>query len=185
MKLTVVLAALVAASVGSIGVGAAVPNPYQGSDTLFALTTLALTAPQSNIGPTTGLSYVGGGSGAGENAMTAATPSQSTAPMTSMLGSQTCKVPAPLSFTNASGIAIGLDAVDVYSSWAAGGVGACNGASGPGGDNTGFGLRYSSGAGAGDGGPYLNWTDVLALLYGGMNKGASLCVGGTQAGLAC
>src|SRR5579862_6422055 len=124
MKLTVVLAALVAASVGSVGVGAAVPNPYQGSDTLFDLTTLALTAPQSNIGPSTGLGYVGGGSGAGENAMTAAAPTQNTAPMSKMLTAQTCKVPGGL-VTHASGMAIGLDAVDVYSSWAAGGVVAC------------------------------------------------------------
>jgi hypothetical protein len=177
MKTSLFLATLVVVGTGAIGAGATfAPQPYQGSDTLFDITNGAMVG----LGIAgVGKDYTGGGSGAGENAMTAAAPIQVTAPMSKMMTNQTCKVVGGAAlYSHASGVAIGLDAVDVYSAISAGGTVACNGAAGAGGDNTGAGLAYTTGG-------YNNWTDILALLYGGMNKGASLCVGGTAAGAAC
>ncbi len=177
MKTSIVFATLVVVGASAVGAGATfATQPYQGSDTEYDLTNGAIAASLlGNSGD-----YQGGGSGAGENAMTAATPVQHTAPMSKMMTKQTCSVAGGI-YTHASGIAIALDAVDVYSATAAGATAACNGSA----DNAGTGLTYSSSATA-NGGPYANWTDMLALLYGGMDKASSFCVGGTAAaGTVC
>jgi hypothetical protein len=177
MKTSIVFATLVVVGAGAVGAGATfATQPYSGSDTLYDLTNGAIAASLlGNSGD-----YQGGGSGAGENAMTAASPVQHTAPMSKMMTKQTCTV-AGAAYTHASGIAIGLDAVDIYSATAAGATAACNGTA----DNAGTGLTFSS-ASTANGGPYANWTDMLALLYGGMDKSSSFCVGGTAAaGTVC
>jgi cysteine-rich repeat protein len=179
MKTSLVLATLVAAGASAVTAGAATfsPKPFQGSDTLFDLTNAAIDPGllhNQSTGGVTGLGigttgdYQGGGSGAGEGAMTAATgATQLTSPMSKMLTATTCSLPADAGngFTHATGIAIALDAVDIYSATNAGASAACNGTA----DNTDAGLNYGPSV-ADAGGPYNNWTDMLALLYGGLDK---------------
>jgi hypothetical protein len=170
MKTSFVVATLVVVGAGAAGAGALFPiSPYQGSDTEFDITN------QVMINTTLGVQndYVGGGSGAGENAMTATNPVQRTAPMSKMMTSTTCNVKVG-SYSHASGLPFGLDGLSVYSYLGAGGTTACNGPNDPSGDNTGKGLNYTTGVagGAGDGGntSFPNWTNMLALLYGGLDK---------------
>lgn len=178
MKTQFVLATLAAVGASAVTAGAATfsPKPFQGSDTLFDLTNAAIDPGllhNQSAGGVTGLGvgtsgdYQGGGSGAGEGAMTAATgATQLTAPMSKMLTKQTCALPSTAgSFTHASGIAIALDAVDLYSATNAGASSACNGTA----DGQDAGLNYGP-SGSTAGGPYNNWTDMLALLYGGLDK---------------
>jgi hypothetical protein len=95
------------------------------------------------------------------------TPIQLIAPMSAMLTTATCGI-SPSRYTHASGIVFGLDAVAIYSAVSAGGTAACNGTA----DNQGKGLTYDAGI------PGVvalhNWTDALALLYGGLNKAAGI-----------
>jgi hypothetical protein len=166
MKSSFIIGTLSVVGAAVIGAGATfATQPYTGSDTLYDLTNQALAlSTLGNVGD-----YVGGGSNTGEGAMAAASPKQHTAPMTSMLTTTSCNAPSN-GRVHASGIVIGLDAVDVYSSVFAGGATACNGTA----DNTGTGLNYDAAVpdAAADGGPavFLNWTDALALLYGGLDK---------------
>jgi hypothetical protein len=167
MKTSLVIATLVVVGAGAAGAGATFAvQPYLGSDTEFEITNQALAnSSLGNLGD-----YTGGGSGNGENAMTASTPLQRTAPMSKMMTNQTCKVvvPSTTAYTHATGIAFGLDAVNVYSFINAGGAAACNGT--PSQDDAGLGLVYSNSS-------FGNWTDMLALLYGGLDKttGATDC----------
>jgi cysteine-rich repeat protein len=162
MKTSITIATFLVAGAGAASASALV-SPYQGSDTLFNVTTQAIAA--AGLTPTT--AYVGGGSGNGESAMMASPPIQVTAPMSRMLknGSGICtssKWTATNTGTtgpvNAQGIVIGLDAVDVLSSLQAGGAATCNGTA----DNAGTGLAYSSSANS-----LSSWKQVLALVYGG------------------
>jgi hypothetical protein len=148
-----------------------VPSPMFGSDSLFNLTVGAISG--AGLTPTT--AYVGGGSGAGTSAManrTAANATQLVGPATKMLTSTACQYglasgAAGANTTNASGIVIGLDAVDILASTTSGSNAACNGTS----DGTGTGLAYSGSAVFGAGGNATsasqNWKYILALVYGG------------------
>jgi hypothetical protein len=172
MKKSIIVAAIMAAGAGVTGVSAASLNaPYQGSDTLFNLTQSAI-GDIGTIGPQT--AYVGGGSGNGQSAMAAgggafSTASQQTAPMSRMVnnGGSACKFNSDstatgVNLTSASGIVVGLDAVDVLSSTNSGGQTTgttCNAA------GEGLAANGTSGIFAGTG--TQNWKWVLALVYGG------------------
>jgi hypothetical protein len=124
--------------------------------------------------------YGGGGSGVGEAAMLVA--KQQTAPMSRMLGRGACSA---LSLTQASGIVLGIDGIGVWASNAVISANtACNGA-----PSTGqctadpSGLAFS-GAGGNPMG-FTNWRDVLALLYGGLDRstGVTDCASAKRATL--
>ncbi len=150
MKTSLTIATFLVLSAGAASAGAIV-SPYQGSDTLFNVTTDAI-AKDGTILPAN--AYVGGGSGNGQTAMVGGT--QVTSPMSRMMnnGSSLCTKVT----TEASGIVIGLDAVDVVSSLVTGGSVACNGTA----DHTGTGLIHSGGALG-----FTTWKQALALIYGG------------------
>src|SRR5271154_4634578 len=106
------LAIVTALLVGASATGAsALVAPYFGSDTLFNVTNGVIT----NLGLSPSTAYVAGGSGTGQNAMLA--KSQASAPMSKMLTNGACSfndtTKAGLGVGNASGIVIGMDAVDV------------------------------------------------------------------------
>ena len=163
----------------------ALPNPYQGSDTLFNVTTQAIGAAISagQISATQSGAYIGGGSGNAASAMaptsgTTGTATQQTGPMSRMMKKEAgiCSGfnsgSAGSAATNASAIVIGLDAVNVLSSTTAGGSTACNGVAGPSGDNKDTGL-IDSGSPAGTfgftTGGNQTWKWALALVYGGLD----------------
>ncbi len=168
MRKSIAIAAGLVAAASSTAAGAlTVPNPYYGSDTLFNVTTGAI----AGAGLTPPTAYVAGGSGTGQSAMAsrvAASATQQTAPMSKMLTSGACQFnlasgAAGTNTTNATGVVIGMDAVDVLSSTAGGATAACNGA--------GAGLAFSNSAVFGASGnqtaPAQNWKYILALVYGG------------------
>ena len=186
MKTSIAIATFLVAGVGAAGV-AALPNPYQGSDTLFDVTRAALKADDNastyfgGVGPAAiSLFYVGGGSGNAATAMVKGT--QLAGPMSRMIksegGSCTFNGAAGAGDNKASGIVIGLDGVDIYAanvsthSTSSGGTAstaACNGAT----DGSGSGLAYSGTAGVFHNGAAVGvntaqtWKWMLALLYGG------------------
>jgi hypothetical protein len=87
MKTTIAISTFLVVSAGAAGAGAlALPNPYQGSDTLFDVTRNVLTS--LSLTPT---AYIGGGSGNAESAMSATPATQTTGPMSRMMkGSGPC-----------------------------------------------------------------------------------------------
>jgi hypothetical protein len=175
MKINIAIASFLVVGAGASG-AAAIVSPYQGSDTLFQVTTQAISA----AGITPANAYVGGGSGSAASAMSgstspffAANSIQQTGPMSRMMKNE-AHVCGATSFNNgtngsndtsASGIVIGLDAVGVWSATTAGAqaTAACNGTA----DNTGSGLAYSGTTGVFTGSGTQNWKWILALLYGG------------------
>jgi len=170
MKKSIVIATFLLAAAGATG-AAAIVSPYQGSDTLFNVTTQAIAG--AGISPSN--AYVGGGSGNAQSAMVGSSPfsaaaaKQQTGPMSRMLnsGGNVCSFnggTAGSGDVNASAIVIGLDAVDILSSTGAGGAAACNGTA----DNTGTGLAFSGTTGVFAGSNATQtWKWVLALVYGG------------------
>ena len=169
MRTSLIIGTLCVLGAGATGVGATfATQAFQGFDTLFSVTNQAIAA----AGLGSNGDYVGGGSGAGENNMTSNPPKQWMAPMSKMMTSTTCN--AFQGPTDASGVVIGLDAVDIYSSTFAGATAACSTTSSAG--NNGLGLAYSTSLSYTDiqGNAktltFANWTDVLALLYGGLDK---------------
>ncbi len=172
MKKSIMFATMLVVGAGATG-AAALPSPYSGSDTLFDITRAMITSI-GTIGPAT--NYVGGGSGNGQSAMAnggaaEALASQQTAPMSKMMtnGNSVCLFnggTAGSLNTHASGIVIGLDAVDVLSSKMAGGqqIAACN-------------LLPNGAAASGTTGVFAgtgtqNWKWILALVYGGKDSSA-------------
>lgn len=89
MKKTMLIATFVAVGAGSAGVSALNGVSVQGSDTLKDFTLSVITAAACPAA--VGITYVGGGSGAGENSLIAssnsASPTQTVAPMSRFLGS--------------------------------------------------------------------------------------------------
>jgi hypothetical protein len=174
MKTSSFVGMLAVVGAGAVSVGAAdFPlSPFYGSDAEANLQNGAIKL--SGLGnPGTDFSdFTGGGSGLAEGAMAVANPTLFIGPMTTMLASATCGVSLK---THATGIAIGLDAVNLYAGPSSGGAAACNGVNeSVSSDNTGAGLNYDAAipdAAAGPNNiPFSNWTDVLALLYGGLDK---------------
>ncbi len=166
MKKSILIATSLVVGAGATGASAAIVSPYQGSDTLYNVTTQAIAA--AGLTPTS--AYIGGGSGNGQSAMV--TGKQVTAPMSRMLnsGNSVCTFnggTAGSGDTNAAGIVVGLDAVDLLSSTSAGTAAACQGTA----DNTGTGLAYSGTTGIFAGSNATqNWKWVLALVYGGKDS---------------
>jgi hypothetical protein len=180
MRTSIVTAATLLVGASATGVGAlTLPNPMYGSDTLQFVTTDSISG-DSQLGPSLTGVYKAGGSGAGQGAManqtSAASAPQSAAPMSKMMtnGNSLCTAYGGTlgsAALNASGVSVGMDAVDVYSSIAAGGAAVCNGTA----DGTGFGLAYSgvpTGVFA-NGNTGQNWKWALALLYGGLDLSAA------------
>jgi hypothetical protein len=172
MKSTLAIATFLA--IGSSAAGAAaLVSPYLGSDTLFDLTTQAITS----AGLTPATAYAGGGSGSGQAAMVGTSPfsaaaaKQQTSPITKMISTSgnVCKFNGGTNGsgdTNASVLTIGLDAVVVLASanTAAQSTAACNGAV----DNSGSGLAAKGTTGVfANGNAAQSWKWVLALIYGG------------------
>jgi hypothetical protein len=183
MRASLVLATLCVAGAGAVSAGATFATQlFRGSDTLADLTNNAISSAQANLGNSG--DYSGGGSGAGESAMAAAAPTQWMAPMTKMLTNTTCS--ASLGPTRASGIVIGLDAVDVYSSVFSGATAGCSTQSTAGNDGHGLAynttLSYTDIFGNAQTLQFNNWSDVLALLYGGLDKSKTSGSGNTAVG---
>ncbi len=177
MRKSIAIAATLVAGASATTIGAAngIPTQYFGSDTLFVVTQDAIGAT-----PTLGLSlepnYLAGGSGAGQNAMattSVAAEKQQTAPMSKQMTNGLCNKLGGTNGsanTNATGIVIGMDAVDLLSSATAGGTTACNGASdNASADGTGFGAAFSGSTAVFSSTTGQNWKWVLALLYGGLD----------------
>src|SRR5580698_3379019 len=177
MRKSIAIAATLVVGASATTVGAySVPTTYFGSDTLFVVTQDAISETPG-LGASLVPNYLAGGSGAGQNTMAAATVAaalQQTAPMSKMMTNGVCNALGGLNgnlATNASGIVIGMDAVDLLSAAAAGGSTSCNGATDNGSaDNTGFGAAYSGTTGVFTGSnANQNWKWTLALLYGGLD----------------
>ena len=156
------LAIVTALLVGASATGAsALVSPYFGSDTLFNVTNGVI----ANLGLSPSTAYVAGGSGTGQNAMLAKT--QFTAPMSKMLTSGACAfndtTSKGLGSADASGIVVGMDAVDILASSTVIDTAACNGTA----DNSGTGLAFSGTTVGFSTDVGQNWKWVLALVYGG------------------
>jgi hypothetical protein len=176
MRKSIMVTTFLVTSAGAAGAAAALPVPYQGSDTEFHLTTDAIAAATPALTPLN--AYIGGGSGNGDAAMTNNT--QYTAPMSRLIKNEgkVCNFGGGnngSTETGAEGIVLALDAVDVLSSTLAGAQTACNGVVGTGGDNTQLGLIYA-GSTTGPTGDFSTapttanpetWKWALALVYGG------------------
>jgi hypothetical protein len=189
MKLSLIAATLFVASASAAGVGAVefADTTYVGSDSLYNVTNQAIlnsTLGNSNpngLGPwnkdTNPLGdYTGGGSILGEAAMAAGR--QETAPMTRMLkggaGKNAC---AASDVSQASGIVIGVDALGLFASNAV--INFDGGSLGNGPPGTPLctaavgGLAYDGANGNTMG--FANWRDMLALLYGGLDRQTWSC----------
>jgi cysteine-rich repeat protein len=171
MKKSIIVASFLVIGASATG-AAAIVSPYQGSDTLFNVTTQAIAG--AGILPAN--AYVGGGSGNGQAAMvgpsspyTESAATQQTAPMSRMVnsGNHVCSFNGGTNGsadTSAAGIVIGLDAVDILASQNSGASASCNGTA----DNAGTGLAYSGTTGVFAGSNATQtWKWVLALVYGG------------------
>jgi hypothetical protein len=191
MEKSFVLAAIFVVGASAAGAGAFATSPYVGSDAEYNMTNQAILNSQLGNNPTMfGTEwhaqaspigdYSGGGSGAGEAAMVGA--HQQTAPMSRMLGSGACSA---ADVTQASGIVLGIDGIGV---WASNAVisanAACNALAATDQCTTDpSGLAFS-GAGGNTMG-FTNWRDVLALLYGGLDRstGVTDCASAKRATL--
>jgi cysteine-rich repeat protein len=179
MRKSIAIAATLVAGASATTVGAyTVPTTYFGSDTLFVVTQTSIT-DTPGLGAGLAGNYLAGGSGAGQGAMAvsgaASTAGQLTAPMSKMMTNGVCNALTGTNgsaATNASGIVIGMDAVDLLSSVTSGGASSCNGTSGvnPPTSGVGQGSAYSGTAGVFTGSTTnQNWKWILALLYGGLD----------------
>jgi hypothetical protein len=177
MKKSIAASAGLLVGAGVTGVGA-VPDPWYGSDALF----WAVNHISGVFG-----AFEGGGSGAGQAAMAVdvqSTAKQNLTPMSRMINAEACSAFGGTNgsaLTAATGIVIGLDAVDVYGAVAAidtatdGGTvpngGTLNGA----GDNTGTGAAYGGSPVAfANGNAHQTWKWILAMLYGGVDLSRSV-----------
>jgi cysteine-rich repeat protein len=179
MKRTVALPLLlVIAAMLVTGVAATsytLPAPYFGEDDLYRVTQTAI-ANTPGLGPGLGGNYEGLGGGTGQNGMISGT--QQLAPMSKMMTGAVCSALGGSHgshATNASGIVVGMDAIDVLSAAISGGSAACNGPTDTAdSDGKGFGATYSGTNGVFFGAnPQQNWKWTLALLYGGLDLSPS------------
>ncbi len=177
MRKSIAIAAALLAGAGAAGVGAfdPVPNPWYGSDTVENLI-------KEGIGNAVNLSaseepeYVAGGSGTGQSAMVVssnASATQQATPMSKMMTS--CSFNGGTStgsgMTNAMGIVMGLDAVDILASEAV--VGSCSSTATTTQDlTTGLATAGTSAFTTNDGNQ--NWKWALALVYGGLDYSTGL-----------
>jgi len=165
-----------------------VPSKYYGSDTLENVTKDAITNA-TGLGSGQASNYLAGGSGAGQGAMAASSltaATQQTAPMSKMMTNGVCNKLGGTNgsaATNANGIVIGMDAVDILASSTIpaitnGGQAVCSDSSIA--DQNAQepnGLAYSGSTAAGvpfanAAGNTQNWKWTLALVYGGLDLSA-------------
>jgi hypothetical protein len=182
MKKSTAIASFALCAAGALGVGALSGlSNMLGSDTLFQVTTDAITAAglTFNAAGPTGLNYNGTGSGNGEGAMVAGT--QTIAPMSRFLqgsANGTASVCPKADAGNAQGLVVALDGITLVSSFQTGGATACNGVNDNGSDAGACPAPLPNVGPAYDGttaisrpihGNYVfqNWKDVLAVLFGG------------------
>ncbi len=199
MNKSLILAACFIAGGGAAAIGAGVSFgtvPYQGSDTEYDITNQAiLNSGLGNTNLTTGTGnfagtwdcsanplgdYQGGGSGTAETNMVGQTTSgtgQQTGPMSRLLNASACGGAPGGALTHAAGIVIGIDAVRLFASNAviSANQAACNGTAGGAAactrDTTQGGLAFDGSSPSAAGGvTFGNWRDVLALLYGGLDR---------------
>ncbi len=169
MRTKIVGATVLMVGVGiTATVGAGSNIALQGSDTLEQVTKDVLAQCPGATGA--GITYVGGGSTTGENAMTAATPTQAVAPMSRFLN-PTAGVCAK--GATAEGIVIGLDGIAIVASAlegnkCGGGLAFSASHSFAVTDSTGNPVVNCPGCDAGTNTYHLtDWKDVLSLIYGG------------------
>ena len=180
------------AGVGGVGVHALSSISFKGSDTLFTITQEVLQP--ANCPGAVGLTYLGGGSGTGETALT--TGAQTVAPMSRFLAgsSAVCTTAAADGF-QAQGLVFALDGVGVFGNTGTAGATACQGAAGtnstctPTTPNVGFAYNTTVAGGANGTYTFSNWKDVLKILYAGVaHSGAAAgdqgCSGAIRAFLA-
>ena len=156
------LAIVTALLVGASATGAsALVAPYYGADVLTNVTNGVI----ADLGLSPSTAYVAGGSATGQAAMVA--KGQAATPMSSMLssGGNLCTFNGTKGSgaSNASGVVVALDAVDVLAASSVVDNANCNGTA----DNTGTGLAYSGTSGVFTTITAQNWKWVLALVYGG------------------
>ncbi len=191
MKKTYLIASFLVVSAGAIG-ASAVFN-FNGSDTLFTISTDVVNGNTSYPGAPSGiaaiptLSYIGGGSTTGETAMSVGT--QQIAPMSRFLKSGPPCTGTSASPTTSEGLVIALDGVSMIMNSNTGATAACNGVQTdaakipalglahdttftyPAGSYTTYGgatVSYASGSYT-----FTDWTDILRLLWAGMDHSAS------------
>ncbi|MGA2447650.1 MAG: hypothetical protein ABTD50_03120 [Polyangiaceae bacterium] len=190
MKNSLLIATFVVASAGAVGatVGAFTGSleNLAGSDTLYDVTTDLVTPYNATtnpygcqlIQPQGTIGYMGGGSGAGENAMIASPPTQYVAPMSKMMDTGICAhTPAP-----AAGCVIGLDGVAILGATANSGIPQCNGVS-PAQDDAGCGsvtdlangVNYSRTPINACGQTFSSYASILRILWFGGASGAQNC----------
>lgn len=174
MRKSLTVATFVVAGAGFVGVGAL---NMHGSDTLFTITrdmTTSTSLPGSPLcSAATSISYLGGGSGSGENAMIAG--NQAVAPMSRFLGTNICHGVNDAGLpTAADGLIVALDGLVIFGSSSQAGTSACNGTAG--GDDAGacatpgvpidqtVGLAWNTTVA---GYTFQNWRDVLRVLFMG------------------
>ncbi len=112
---------LASATLVALGLGAAVAGAQNiaGSDTLNFLTTELVDGINGGAPVCTGaaaLTYIGGGSGAGESAIIQATGGQTVAPMSRFLAASAAVCAKAGGTTNAEGIAIAVDGLSIVAS---------------------------------------------------------------------
>ena len=195
MKKTYLIASFLVLGAGAISASAL---DIKGSDTLFTISTgvikaTAYSGTTVSWSPITTLNYIGGGSGTGESAMIAGT--QQVAPMSRFLKSVcTGANAAP---TTSEGLVIGLDGVSMIMNANQGASDSCNGAQTDGSKQATLGLvsdktitwaggnhtTFSGGSQAYAAGSYTfsDWTDVVRVLFAGMDHNA----GATAASQNC
>ncbi|HXX70452.1 MAG TPA: hypothetical protein VEK07_24940, partial [Polyangiaceae bacterium] len=180
MRKSIAIATALAAGAGATGIGATdtIPNPWYGSDTVENVVRDGI-ANAVNLSASLKPDYVAGGSGTGQSAMVAGT--QSITPMSKMLTSSggACKFAGGASgssLENASGIVIGLDAVDVLASVTTGAQAACTTPNSTVATSDGLAVNGSSiwGPNGNASNTSQNWKWVLALVYGGLDYSTGL-----------
>jgi hypothetical protein len=189
MRKSIAIATGLVVGAGITAAGAlTLPTAYYGSDSLLYVTRDAILAAPG-LGSSQEANYLAGGSGAGQSAMAASSvkaSTQQTAPMTKMLTNGVCNKIGGTNgsaATNASGIVIGMDAVDILASSTIpaitnGGQAVCSDSSvADQNAQEANGLAYSGSIAAGvpfanTAGNTQNWKWTLALLYGGLDLSA-------------
>jgi hypothetical protein len=185
MKKTTLLATVLLLGASASAIGAATDNKLQGSDTLKDMTKLIITSCTAAAG----LDYVGGSSGAGENAMAAGT--QEISPMSSTMGAGSCKGGQPAK--QAQGLIVAHDGIAIDSesdgaTCASGQVASTGGftvkVGGTGADATGCTgcetgtATYNFKAPPTTTGTNQGWKDVLRIIYSGLlHDGTGLATG--------
>jgi len=171
MRISLAIAAGIAAGAGAVGAAAATLPQFLGSDTLYPVTLQAIAACPGAAG----IVFLGTGTGNGETAMIHGT--QAINPATAQISANVCTVAGGVTELQTSqGLVIGLDGLSVLGSKADTGAVACNGA-----NNTtcvpeAAGLAFSTAVSTTSHihptytYTFASWKDVLLVLYTGQSN---------------